>query len=61
MKETHMLLGLGVGMIAGALLYKYSTCAKKLVDNGEKKVIQEVDNIEEKMKETTEKLAKKVK
>lgn len=55
MKEFTMLLGFGMGLVAGALLYKYSKDAKTLVDKGEKAVMQEVEKIEEKSKETNKK------
>ncbi|MBQ8444501.1 MAG: hypothetical protein IJX25_04025 [Clostridia bacterium] len=61
MKETMMLLGFGMGLVTGALLYKYSTCAKKVVDKGEKKIMQEVDNMEEQVKDAVNKAEKKLK
>ena len=45
MNDIKCLLGIGLGMIAGAMLYKYSICAKKIIDQGEKKVMQEVENM----------------
>ena len=50
MKECIMLLGFGMGLVTGALLYKYSKDAKNLVDKGEKAVMKEVDKLEEKAK-----------
>ena len=55
MKECMMLLGFGMGLVTGALLYKYSKDAKTLVDKGEKAVMKEVDKLEEKAKKTTQK------
>lgn len=52
MKECMMLLGFGMGLVTGALLYKYSKDAKTLVDKGEKAVMKEVDKLEEKAKTT---------
>ena len=48
MKEVAMLFGFGAGLITGALLYKYHMGAKKLVDKGEKAVMQEVEMMEQK-------------
>ncbi|MBQ8908705.1 MAG: hypothetical protein IJY90_00230 [Clostridia bacterium] len=61
MNDIKCLLALGAGMIAGAMLYKYSNCAKKIVDQGEKKVMQEVDSIEKQAKQSMEKAEKKMK
>ena len=55
MKECMMLLGFGMGLVAGALLYKYSKDAKTLVDKGEKAVMKEVDKLEEKAKKVANK------
>ncbi|MBE7073961.1 MAG: hypothetical protein E7379_02610 [Clostridiales bacterium] len=46
MKETMMMLGFGMGLITGAMLYKYCQGAKKLVDKGEEAVIGKVEEIE---------------
>ena len=46
MKEAMMLVGFGMGLIAGAMLYKYSSCAKKVIDQSEKKVKQEIESME---------------
>lgn len=48
MKEISMAFGFGLGLITGALLYKYHMGAKKLVDNGEKAVMNEVKKMDEK-------------
>ena len=50
MKEIWMVIGFGAGLVAGALLYKHCDDAKKLVNNGEKAVKQEVDNLKETIK-----------
>ena len=48
MKDTFMLIGFGIGLVTGALLYKNSPCAKKVVDKGEKLAMEEFENMEEK-------------
>ena len=48
MKEAAMLFGFGMGLITGALLYKYHMGAKKLVDNGEKTLINKVEQMGQK-------------
>ena len=69
MKETAMLFGFGLGLITGALLYKYHMGAKKLVDCGEKAIMDKMEDVEKKaqktiksaemkMKETAEKVSK---
>ncbi len=50
MKDVLMLLGFSMGLVTGALLYKYSTCTKEVVDKGEKAVMKELDKIEKKSK-----------
>ena len=40
-----MLLGIAVGMIAGAMVYRYSLDVQKLADKGENMVKQEVQKI----------------
>ena len=55
MKECIMLVGFGMGLVTGALLYKYSKDAKTLVDKGEKAVMKEVDKLEEKAKQIAQK------
>lgn len=42
MKETLMLMGFGIGLVTGALLYKYSACTKQAVEKGEQAVMKEV-------------------
>lgn len=55
MKEIYMLFGFGAGLVAGALLYKHSQDAKKLVNKGESAVKQEMKNIKELIKPTKNK------
>ncbi len=50
MKDVLMLLGFSMGLVTGALLYKYSECAKQAVDKSEKAVMKEVDKLEQKAK-----------
>ena len=45
MKDIMMLFGFGMGLVTGALLYKYNECAKKVVDKGEKAVMEEVEKL----------------
>ena len=72
MKDVMMLLGFSMGLLTGALLYKYSQGAKEVIDQGEKKVMKEVDKMasktekvinkaEKKLKEGADKLEKKMK
>ena len=50
MKDALMLLGFSMGLVTGALLYKYSSCAKDIFDKSERAVMKEVQNIEKKSK-----------
>ena len=50
MKDIMLMLGFGFGLVTGALLYKYSECAKQAVDKSEKAVVQEVEKLEQKAK-----------
>lgn len=59
MKEAMMLLGFGMGLVAGALLYKYSQNAKQMVDNSEKKVMKQVEKVADEVKSATKKTKKK--
>jgi len=61
MKDVCMLLGFGMGLVTGVLLYKYSEGTKKTVDKAEKAVAKEVDMVAEKAKKATEKAQKTVK
>ena len=72
MKDVMMLLGFSMGLLTGALLYKYSQNAKEMIDQGEKKVMSKVDQMatqtekainkaEKKIKQGAEKIEKKIK
>lgn len=50
MKEIYMLAGVGVGMIAGVMLYKHCNCAKKVIDNAEKTLTKEAGKIKTDLK-----------
>lgn len=50
MKDFCMIIGFGVGLVAGALLYKHSQDAKQIVNKGEKTVMQEVENMKDMVK-----------
>ena len=49
MKEFYMLVGLGAGLVCGALLYKHSQDAKKLVNKGENAVKQGMESAKKSM------------
>ncbi len=55
MKDAFMLLGFSMGLITGALLYKYSQSAKEMVDKGEKKVMKEVEKATSEIKKAQKK------
>lgn len=55
MKDVIMLLGFSMGLVTGALLYKYSTSAKQMVDKSEKAVMKEVDKAAKKVKSAQKK------
>ncbi len=59
MKEAMMLFGFGMGLVTGALLYKYSQNAKQMVDNSEKKVMKQVEKVADEVKSATKKTKKK--
>ena len=61
MKEAAMLFGFGLGLITGAMLYKYHMGAKKLVDNGEKAVMNKVEQIQQKADDAIEQAKQKMK
>lgn len=61
MKDVMMLLGFSMGLLTGALLYKYSQGAKDLIDQGEKKVVKEAKKMEKKAEQGMEEMEKKVK
>ena len=50
MKDVLMLLGFSMGLVTGALLYKYSSCTKEAVDKGEKAVMKEIQKLEKNSK-----------
>ena len=50
MKDALMLLGFSMGLITGALMYKYSQCTKEAVDKGEKAVMKEIQKLDKKSK-----------
>ncbi len=55
MKDVFMLLGFSMGLVTGALLYKYSQNAKQIVDKGEKKVMKEVEKATTELKKAQKK------
>ena len=61
MKETAMIFGFGLGLVTGALLYKYHMGAKKLVDNGEKAVMEKVEDATQSMQQSISQAKKKMK
>ena len=61
MKDVMMLLGFSMGLLTGALLYKYSQGAKDVIDQGEKKLVKSVKKMEQKAEESMQDLEKKVK
>lgn len=58
MKEFYMVVGFGAGLVAGALLYKHSQEAKKIVKKGEDAVKKEVENIKNNLEEPKKKTQK---
>ena len=50
MKDFMMLFGFSIGVVTGALLYKYSSCTKQTVDKTEKAMIGGMKKLEEKSK-----------
>lgn len=61
MKDLFMLAGFGLGLITGAMLYKYSKETKKTVDCAEKKVMQEAEMMGKKAEKGMEKLEEGIK
>lgn len=55
MKDVLMLLGFSMGLVTGALLYKYSTCTKEMVDKGEKAVMKEIEKMDKNSKKKEKK------
>ena len=49
MKDFFMIMGFGAGLVTGALLYKHSQDAKKLVNKGEKAISDGMENIKKNM------------
>ncbi len=58
MKDVCMLLGFGVGLVTGVMLYKYSAGAKKAVDEGEKALVKEIEKADQKVKKAIQKKTK---
>ncbi len=58
MKETVMLLGFGMGLVAGALLYKYCQPCQDAIKKGEKAVMKEVESLTSKAKQAQKKAKK---
>lgn len=58
MKDVCLLLGFSMGLLTGALLYKYNQTAKQAVDKGEKAVAKEVENAAQKVKKAVSKKTK---
>lgn len=61
MKDIMMLLGFSMGLLTGALMYKYSQGTKEMIDKGEKKVVQTAKQMEKKAEQGMDELEKKVK
>ena len=61
MKDIMMLFGFSMGLLTGALLYKYSQGTKDLIDQGEKKIVKGAKKMEQKAEQGMEQLEKKVK
>ena len=61
MKDVMMLLGFSMGLLTGAMLYKYSQGAKDLVDQGEKKIVKGAKQMEKKAEKGIDQLEQKVK
>lgn len=61
MKDIFMLAGFGIGLITGAMLYKYSKETQKTIDKAEKVVMKEADMMSKKAEEGMEKLEEGIK
>ena len=61
MKDIMMLLGFSMGLLTGALLYKYSQGTKEMIDKGENKVVKTAKQMEKKAEQGMDELEKKVK
>lgn len=55
MKDVMMLLGFGIGLVTGSLLYKYCQPVKEAVNKGEKAVMKEVEKATQKAKKAQKK------
>ena len=53
-----LLVGVILGMVAGALVYRYSNDVQKLADKGEKMVKEEVSKIEKANSESSKQTSK---
>ena len=61
MKDIMMLLGFSMGLLTGALMYKYSQGTKEMIDKGEKKVVKTAKQMEKKAEQGMDELEKKIK
>ena len=59
MKDIMMLFGFSMGLLTGALLYKYSQGTKDLIDQGEKKLVKGAKKMEQKAEQGMEQLEKR--
>ena len=59
MKDLCTLIGFGVGLVTGTLLYRYSQGTKELVKKGEQAVMKQVDQIQKEVKKAGQKEDKK--
>ena len=55
MMKEGMLFGLIVGMVAGALLFKHCEPCKEMINQGEKMVKKEIQDLTESKKKSTSK------
>lgn len=59
MKDFVMLMGFGVGLVTGMILYKYSSCTKQAFDKGEKAIVDGAEKLEQKAKGQMKKVEEK--
>lgn len=59
MKDFMMLMGFGVGLVTGMVLYKYSSCSKQAFNKGEKAIVDGVEKLGQKAKGQMKKVAEK--
>ena len=59
MKDLFLLAGFGMGLITGAMLYKYSQETRKAVNNGEKTIMKEAEKMGQKAEKSVKKLGNK--